>query len=111
MNYQQWLKPLLKIARDQNLFNMFGKKRKSNSFWWISLIGISLSAVALFRLKDTGKVTDKGNVTHLLNNVKENRIVDIQKYLTDQDRALAAEMAAEFIPDKPQLDPPKNDNL
>jgi hypothetical protein len=111
MNFQQWLTPLIKIARDQDLFNMFRKKRKSNSFWWFSLIGIGLSAVALFRLRDSEKVTEKATVTNLLNNSKESRIVDIQKYLTDQDRALVAEIADEFVPNTPQLDPPRNEDL
>lgn len=110
-NLQQWLTPLLKIARDQNLFNIFTKRRKNNSIWWFSLIGIGLSAIALFRLRDNGNVMGKGNVTNLLNNVKESRIVDIQKYLTNQDRALAAEISDEFVPNKTQLEAPKTDDL
>jgi hypothetical protein len=92
MNLQQWIAPLLKLMQKQNYFGM---KRKRNNMWWFSLIGLGISMIAF--VKKMGPPQPEANKhSNLIKSMKENH-VDIQKFLTLEDKSLLAEFSDELI--------------
>lgn len=87
MNIQQWLTPLLKMA----------KRRKSSGkgMIWASIISVVISAIALRGLKKGQMDIPKNPLKSL---TTQSGVNDIQKFLTLNDRSVLAEFAKEITP-------------
>lgn len=90
MNMQQLLTPLLKMGN----IKMYKKKSNGKGMIWASLVSLVISAVALFALKKG----EKENQHPITTNIQKKENVDIQKFLSLNDRTVLAEFAKEIDP-------------
>jgi hypothetical protein len=90
MNMQQWITPLLKMGN----IKMYRKKSNGKGMIWASLFSLIISAVALFALKKG----EKENQYPISTNIQKKENVDIQKFLSLNDRTVLAEFAKELDP-------------
>lgn len=95
-----WLIYLFRLARKQNIMELFGRRRNNRGFLWASLIGLGVSAAAI-GLKRNGSMRMPNPVQNFMNNTKKPDV-------TRLTQLALAEFSKEITPDKNSLDDKEN---
>ncbi|WP_251555514.1 hypothetical protein [Neobacillus muris] len=91
-----WVNTFFSTRQGQNLIKMFNRRRNNRGILWASLIGLGVSAAAVFGLRRNGNRNILAPVQNFTNNVRNNG--QMKRMAT-----AVTEFSKELVPNKNQF--------